>query len=116
MYNFTNTNQRIYEDEKIAKALQKLNKLSNEIDVTVSRKEENGKTIFVCKLSTKGVKPVEAKSNTPELACREAVGKILDLLRNNKQTKIDTRRNNNAKSKEALKDSYIPTDDGITND
>lgn len=116
MYNFTNTNQKIYENEKVVKALEKLNKVNQEIDVTVSRKEENGKTIFVCKLATKGMKPVDGKAVTPELACREAVGKILDLLRTNKQTKIDTRRNNNSKAKEAYKASFIPTDDGITND
>ena len=116
MYNFTNTNQKIYENEKVLKALEKLNKVSQDVDVTVSRKEENGKTIFVCKLATKGIKPVDGKAVSPELACREAVGKIIDLLRNNKQSKIDSRRTSNTKSKEALKASYIPTDDGVTND
>jgi len=114
MYNYKSGQEHC--NNRVLNALEKLNDLKQPIDVSISIEVENGKGFYLCRLTGKGIKPVEARSNIVEVACRQAVKDILKILRNEKQTRIDNRRNQNSKSKENYKNSFMPKDDGVTND
>ncbi len=96
---FLNTTDNLIEKCKLENACKKIADL--DVTVEVKRTMENGKTVFVCKITGKPVGSVSAKGADATFATREAVNAYLDLSRKNNKAKETKKRSTQVASKTA---------------
>lgn len=87
---FINTTDNLIEKWELKNACKKIDDL--DVSVEVKRTVENGKTVFVCKITGKPVGSIERKGAKATLVTRDAVNACLDLSRKSDKAKTTKKR------------------------
>ena len=87
-YTFTKTDDGVITDKKVQAAVAKLDKLEARGTLTIQAGYE-GQHKAYCKISGTGIKPVSTSGTKVGAAVNDAVKKVCQIIRNDKQTVID---------------------------
>ena len=108
-YTFTKTDDGVITDKKVQAAVAKLDKLESRGTLTIQAGYEGAHNAY-CKISGSSIKPVTTSGKKVGEAVNDAVKKVCQIIRNEKQTVVDkkeqARKKANSVAEEEMEESF----------